>query len=569
MKIFCFLFVSILSLIYILKFADCAENYDLVEIRPKEVKRSSPFQSLFKKLLKSSPGTEKLTSYFTIDSQRNARKTLAFILLLSISQRDPRILISQLSSTYEENNKQFNDFMDQSMCQEWDKIDNGKLTLKSFLLNQSLKEFIVNSEGYSIVWPIIKEIQAWAKILCRKKFKWITDFLNKEASIAEFDCTLKEFELFDTLVSKIIWDASEAKMFCDNSISSIISFLGSSKAQIISDLKEKGLFFILANYLNEEGVQKLVRILDSRIRVQLNLREKEIERLGRFWSSLYILKDVDSIGFLGFILLKFSFNQKCRENGFFSEIRKSEEAFMDRMFGASILSKWQMEFNGVFSPTFMPPYEVNVWLRDFGLSKDEFAHCIFGRVIYNSFFGGIIFKTAFSHITPVGVFSGSYEILGLEDKNLEELSQLECVADVYCTLSIRNEYSKHRSAIYRFFFQHVAAYKSERKADLFEKALESMGDDLKVSSKEPGKNSLKIWEVQNIMYTIANAYMGEDTITLKHAEILAKLEENAQTSVIAWLKKLYPTDHVVNFEKLIGKPECIYNVLKTLCPDKK
>jgi hypothetical protein len=211
---------------------------------------------------------------------------------------------------------------------------------------------------------------------------------------------------------------------------------------------------------------------------------------------------------------------------------------------------------------------MNLLLRDLGLSKIEIAHCVFDHAIYYSFFKGFPFNFCLTGIKNSCKFPGSEKILGLEDKNFEKLSELECAADVYFTLNIRDEYSKHKSAIYRFFYQHVAAYKSERKAILFEKALECMGEDLKVSSADAGKNSPNTRRVFNIMYIIANAYMGENTITFEHARFLSNLEENAQTSVTAWLKKLSP-DPFINFEELIGKPESIYNALKTLCPDKK
>jgi hypothetical protein len=189
----------------------------------------------------------------------------------------------------------------------------------------------MNTEEYFIVGPIIKEIQVWAKLLCAKKLKLISDFLKKQATIPEFDCTLEEFNIFNELVSKIIHDdVSEAVVFFNNNNNSIINILGSSKPEIVSDFRAKGLFSVVANYYEDKNVQKLVRILDSRVRVHCNLKENEIERLGRFWSSVYILKKLEEgiISKLGMILLKYSFNPKSRENGFFSEIKECEELIM-------------------------------------------------------------------------------------------------------------------------------------------------------------------------------------------------------------------------------------------------
>jgi hypothetical protein len=63
----------------------------------------------------------------------------------------------------------------------------------------------------------------------------------------------------------------------------------------------------------------------------------------------------------------------------------------------------------------------------------------------------------------------------------------------------------------------------------------------------------------------------EGNITFKDAELLSKLAKDDQSSVIKWLKSLSSgfINPLIDFEKLYQKPESIYNVLMTLCPDKK
>jgi hypothetical protein len=609
------------------------------------IKDKAKVDIAFKLLLGSPPIIVKLTSLFE-NSQIGARKTLALAILASLVKCDPRLFTEQFVLMGQEGNQHFNDFVNQKMLTNAESfnggirislVDNKDLTLKRFLLEQGLFEFILKRGKFSIVEPIIKDVEAMAKVLCAEKLELISNFLNyfpqlepfeskqgpilyeilcqvfidrigplkaypskvilnendakkwknfydkvskqkfggeRDISIVEFGYNLEEINLFKSLVRLITNGRStETVTFIKANFPLIKGLLGSPKAEIVINLREKGLFFVLANYFTDGSVQRILRILDARIRVQCSSPNIDFDRLDRFWPSLSILKDFENIEYLGMILLKYSFNQKNQSDGIFSEIKESEFALIKSLVESdiAILNQWQMEFNGFISPNFLYNPLVNLLFRDIGLSINEITPCIFGHAMYISFIEGIPFYKVFNQMKSAYDYPGSEKIFGLEDKGLLQISKLDSFTDVYCTLNTQNEYSSHKGAINRYFLQHVAAYKTERKAFLLEACLKEMNSrsSLMITSKDSSKWQLDV--VQKVIHIIVKAYLGEGKITIKDADFLSNLAKDDQSSVIKWLNGLCSLfiKPLVVFENLYQKPRYIYDVLSTLCPDKE
>jgi frataxin-like iron-binding protein CyaY len=506
-------------------------------------------------------------------SVESAKETLAMIILASFIT-GYHYFKEQLKFVYQEENKYFNDFMGQIILKDaWNGMfgdelkRNENLSLKDFLLNKGVFEFILKRGKYPSVDPILKAVEILAIKLCPEIAKGIHCFLNlfptleplesKEKMLLfsaicktfieptkktiflaeEFNLNKKDlkkikkflfrcYELgynglqlfspeyleynekdiyyFDKLVHVLLdsRNSDTISFFEDNSsVVSMDYFLTAGKSIFLPKelkvLKTKGLFCLIANEPKNENVQKILKILDYRLRWSLWVSNKfriDPNYSKLFWASLSTLKDVKEMDRLTLILLRFSFDPhySCRiacsnENGndndppsclisspqlspkddgvafcknFYSNLENNYVAFIrtvsDTLFDFAALNEWQRTFMGFISPNFLYSDDQAFILRDIGLQKEQLLWNIIGHALYISFFKGKSFSQVFREIlskVPQGTFI-------LKDEFLK-ISIMDSFIEVYAKLR-----ETANSNPIEFFFQYVTYFKSNAKGDL-------------------------------------------------------------------------------------------------------
>lgn len=511
-------------------------------------------------------------------------------------------------------------------------LNNSGKYLQDFLLDQGIFEFILKRGKHSLVDPIVKEVENLAKILCPKKAQRILNFLSLFPSLGsleseykdiiyQFFCVefidrvgiplssvlqlvqtdrdaemVKKFYAvnfqkiyigFDILESEVSYREAEIIFFKElveymfeykninttsflrRSHASVLrKFLGPKGSKIVTQLKRKGLFFVIAHYYTDKNVQKILRILDSQFKVFCSSRK--IDRSGLFWQSLTTLKSQEEIDELGLILLRYSFNQHSQSPKFFSQIVERDLGLIKKLLAENMetLKQWNYIFGQFISPSFLNPGEEKIILRDFGLCKKEMIYCSIGRAMYKSLFEGCSFKEAFDVVKSS---EGILTIFDPNDNDLEKISKMDYFSQVYLYLNSSKDYL-HKNA-FNYFLQYISFHKSERKSKLLQVCFSYMVSDLKSA---PLKFQWSLCKddytpeiTTKIMTILANAYLGEN---IKYSDVifLSNLHSLVLEATITWLQALANCFYrsKIKYSNIGHGVQSIRDVLISLYPDR-
>jgi hypothetical protein len=347
-------------------------------------------------------------------------------------------------------------------------------------------------------------------------------------------------------------------------------FLGSPKGdKILAKLQEKGLFFVIANYFIDWNVQKILRILDSRLRVFCTVQKTSGDLSGRFWESLVPLKDEENIEQLGLILLRYTFNQHSQSENFFSQINNRDlDTFKELLLKHKAkLIDWHLKFAGFASPSFANPGEEALVLRDLGLNKKEMVSCAIGKAMYRSFFEDQSFKKTFEEIKLEGI-DKIFDIVG---SNSEHISKMDFFAEVFIYLNMNDKYYFPQRVL-NYFYQHISFYKSARQSELMKEFYKKMPSSLKkfplTAWDNPKPNDYNPEIATKIMKILVKAYFGESREKINDADFLSK--QTVLDSVIYWMGDLSTSfyQRQIHYNDKKRSRKFIHDVLNNLNPDR-
>jgi hypothetical protein len=599
---------------------------------------------VFRNMIKSlKPGMVNLFGLFK-GEEDSSMKILAFSILVSIVKTNPSFFTLQFDKLCDEGNKQFEDFINKPMLVDLEGAtpQAGEVsTLKNFLIEEGLFEFILNRRKISLVNLILKEVENLAVrvipkradriknfleefpllereeskynhilylAICRgsikrtgafskffannaksendfmrlkifqkrcgqDKYEGITNFLTTEMSYGR-----EELNLFEELVNYLFDEKNtETISFFGNPIvvNNLKKFLGITADDdlIITDLLNKGLFFIIANHFNDKRVKKIRRILDSRMGA---IHQLEKNRTGRFWASLSAIRNDKSIDRLGLILLRNSFCSFIRSKSYYSKVSREDAEFInnfenDTLSGVAELDNWENEFFGFNLPSYVPKSdEIDTLnrLHNFGLSEDEVFYNAIGHALYFSFVEKQFFSTTFTHIMEKSTYKPSFK--DEELKEIEKITQMVTPIEVYLALK---RIPNHGGQAINFFFQYIALYKSNDKMKDFKRLIKTMPPEFENAPNEwvkygdrytPGASS-RI--VRTLAFALWNEKFTQEKDEKEKYVFISKLPLDILTIVVKWLKKLAKDafyNKNITVENLQGNPLSVELVLNNL-----
>jgi hypothetical protein len=416
-----------------------------------------------------------------------------------------------------------------------------------------------------------------------------------------------ELNYFDELVLFLLdtKNSNTTSFFNDGSNSALMEKFLYSKRWVFmkSELKvlqTKGLFFLLSSEYNNEYVQNILKILDSRFRRRMWVSNRiriDPNHSKAFWASLSVLKVIKEVDFLILILLRYFFDPHfpCREGlevscklfkpklnlkddsvayckKFYSNMKKHDEAVIYAIFQnpnyLEALNEWQIFLKGFISPNFLYSGDATLFLREIGLQNEQLLWCIVGHALYLTFFK----REAFSKVFRDILSKVPQETFVLKEEFLK-ISIMDSFTEVYAKL----RETGNNNPI-EFFFQYAAHYfdSSERLKYFFMQ----IPYELKFSSKEWDRRaeSLNLSEsvgkftpevADNILFIIANAYFEKKVEQYeKWASYLFSLDLEVLKFAVELMRKLDKSffNSMITVDVMKKSPKNLYKVLKNLPP---
>jgi hypothetical protein len=587
----------------------------------------------FRTILKSEAGKVNIADHFMV-YRNGAQRTLACILLASLIRNDPIYFIDEVVLTYAQGNYQFQEFMDQTIYIESEKVNveqqaalEGVFTLKLHILKKGLFGILLREMKSKILDAIINEVSSLAIILCPYKaerisyligefptlgrlesdmdlilyqyvcsllihqvripllapFNLTTDkdlkkvkrflekvvkekFENSNITLTELSFRYGEICLFGNLLGHIFNPKNidtTSFLRLESNTAVLRTFFASPKGdKLFEDLLKKGLFFALANHSEDKNIKRITRIIYARLETIC-----DVARTKRFWSLLYILKEVEQIDRLAMILFRYSFLSQEASEKFYEIVRDDDVAFMREIVNIpsawEALSRWQLEFCNFISPLFLhskAEQRVEFLLHDINQSEEGILYSMIGHAMYSALIERKQFNQAFADITVYV----SPNILKVNERLSESVSKMETFMEVY------NSVSSIKKGPKNFFYQYVGFYISKEMALLSRKFLKTIPQDF--------KRSPAVWEAADISCTreiaskvffILFDLVQKKQVKVGDADFISNLHEDVFKPTVEWIKTLDNShfNDKITVDRLRGKTKLIQHALESLTLD--